>query len=201
MTTKWLFIRSVFLFMRTCHALALGFIQIFNRLFRLQIAYLQRHTFIKQLAARLGLQTEFGLLLVDITNIEAIQRKWGMATANACIAHVERTLNTMAFTVDLVGKVKSSRFALACLHPYSNNQLQNMGLHMIACGLADHQGQLASVAIRIRTVVAVVDAQSTSSQQILERMEQVLHHSPRPFTWVDALFPGTTPLTIHNQGA
>ena len=159
---------------------------------RHEVASLARRSFVKRLNAHLakmqGNPPEFGLLVVDVANIRAIERDCGAKTAQACLKFAEAQLGRFAASTDLSGVVRASRFVLACYDADSVEHLEAMGRSMVACGLSEHAGKPAQVNIQIRVATAVLNTQGASAKRILEHVEYVLFRHDQPMVAVKRPF-------------
>lgn len=146
-------------------------------LFRRDLACFRRRHFLRRLQYLLNRSQdtadEFGLMLVELTNIRQIEREWGRATALACTAYVAQRLRGMATPGDELGCLRVSRLALFSWRPCSQAAWAELGLNMIACGLADHWAKPPGVSIRVRVVAATLTRQGACARRMVDHLEHV----------------------------
>ena len=141
------------------------------------------------------LKQQSAVMLIDIVNIEQIERDYGRKTAEELPLRVAQRLLSTAREIDSVARLSERRFGMLVEGPFNAEDAGTLGPRIVARSLMPYKGLHLDCTAQVRVAYALVPHQSTHAQSLLSRLEQRLalaasiHDKRAVFMLVDTYAP------------
>lgn len=133
----------------------------------------------RMIARSQRLRHQSALLLIDIVNIEQIQRDFDRRSAQEMPLRVAGRLLTAAREIDSVARLSDLRFGMLVEGPLTPEEAADVGPRVVARCLMPFKDKPAEWVAQLRVAQAVVPLDGTDATALLKEMDQVLVQVPR----------------------
>ena len=120
------------------------------------------------------LKQQSAVMLIDIVNIEQIERDYGRKTAEELPLRVAQRLLSTAREIDSVARLSERRFGMLVEGPFNTKDAGTLGPRIVARSLMPYKGLHIDCTAQVRVAYALVPHQSTHTQSLLSRLEKRL---------------------------
>ena len=133
----------------------------------------------RMIARSLRLRHQGAVLLVDIVNIEQIQRDFDRRSAEELPLRVAGRLLSAAREIDSVARLSHLRFAMLVEGPLTPEEADSAGPRVVARGLMPFKDKSPDWVAQLRVAQALVPLDGQDTDSLLERLSAVLASVPK----------------------
>lgn len=134
---------------------------------------------VRMIARSQRLRHQSALLLIDIVNIEQMQRDFDRRSAQELPLRVAGRLLTAAREIDSVARLSDLRFGMLVEGPLTPEEAADAGPRVVARCLMPFKDKPAEWVAQLRVAQAVVPLDGADAAALLKEMDQVLAQVPK----------------------
>jgi two-component system, sensor histidine kinase LadS len=120
------------------------------------------------------LKHQSAVMLIDVINIEQIQRDFGRKAADELPLRVASRLLSTAREIDSAARLAERRFGMLVEGPISDEDAASLGPRVVARCLMPYKGLHDECVAQVRVAYALVPYQGNGAQSLLSRLESRL---------------------------
>lgn len=129
---------------------------------------------LRMIARSIRLKHPSAVMLIDIINIEQIQRDFGRKAGDELPLRVASRLLSTAREIDSAARLSERRFGMLVEGPISDEDAATLGPRVVARCLMPYQGLHDECVAQVRVAYALVPYQGNGAQSLLSRLESRL---------------------------
>jgi GGDEF domain-containing protein len=122
------------------------------------------------------LKYQSAVLLVDIVNVEQVQRDFGVRSAEELPLRVAHRLLSSAREIDGVARLSDTRFGILVEGPLSTEDVASAGPRVVARCLMPFKNKPIEWVAQVRVAQTVVPTERADAQQVVERLSGLLNN-------------------------
>ena len=158
------------------------------------------HVFSARLRRMIGrserLHHQSAAMLIDIINIDQVQREFGRKTADELLLRVAERLLDTAREIDSAARLSERRFGMLVEGPFSAQEAASFGPRIVARCLMPFKAMPPDCVAQVLVVYALVPHHKVSAETLLQQLEERLaklpvHSKRKVFLLAEAHKPGT----------
>ena len=126
---------------------------------------------IRMVARSERLRHQSAVMLIDIINIEQMQRDFGRKASDELPLRVASRLLSTAREIDSAARLSGSRFGMLVEGPISGEEAATLGPRIVARCLMPYKGMHDECVAQVRVAYALVPYQGSGVQSLMSRLE------------------------------
>ena len=126
---------------------------------------------IRMVARSERLKHQSAVMLIDIINIEQVQRDFGRRVGDELPLRVASRLLSTAREIDSAARLSERRFGMLVEGPFSDEDAATLGPRIVARCLMPYKGLHDTCVAQVRVAYALVPYQGSAAQSLLSRLE------------------------------
>ncbi len=132
---------------------------------------------IRMVARSERLKQQSAVMLIDIVNIDQIERDYGRKTAEELPLRVAERLLSTAREIDSAARLSERRFGMLVEGPFDAEDAGALGPRIVARCLMPYKGLNIDCSAQVRVAYALVPHPSADAQSLLNRLEDRLAYA------------------------
>lgn len=133
---------------------------------------------LRMIARSVRLRHQSAVMLIDLVNIDQIQREYGRHAAEELPLRLAARLLSTAREIDSAARLSERRFGMLVEGPFSAEDAATLGPRIVARCLMPYKGLPVDCVAQVRVAYALAPHQGSNAQGLLTHLEELLAAVP-----------------------